>query len=110
MVTQATSPFFVKPAFWSIVKTIEAAGFDYNYPYHTNVPSFGDWGFVLSSPKPTSMTPSRNLENSRFLTPDALQSLFVFEKDLQEIEVEINQIDKPVVLGYYLNSWKYFSD
>lgn len=110
MVTQATSPFFVKPAFWSIVKTIEAAGFAYTYPYHTNVPSFGDWGFVLSTLHPIDLTPKRPIENSLFLTPEYMQSMFVFEKDVQKIDVEINQIDKPVVLDYYLNSWRYFSD
>tara|TARA_R110000751_G_scaffold91266_3_gene179150 strand:- start:376382 stop:377950 length:1569 start_codon:yes stop_codon:yes gene_type:complete len=110
MVTQATSPFFVKPAFWSIAKTIAAAGFDYTYPYHTNVPSFGDWGFVLSGLKPISLVPKRPLEHSLFLSPETLPSMFVFAKDIQEIAVDINQIDKPVVLDYYLNSWRYFSD
>ena len=110
MVTQATSPFFVKPAFWSIVKTIQAAGFDYTYPYHTYVPSFGDWGFVLSGLQPINLLPKRPLENSLFLSQEAMPSMFVFEKDLQEIDVEINQIDNPVVLDYYLNSWRYFSD
>jgi spermidine synthase len=110
MVTQATSPFFVKPAFWSIAKTIEAAGFAYTYPYHTNVPSFGDWGFVLSALQPINFIPKRPIDNSLFLTHDSMPSLFVFEKDVQKIDVEINQIDKPVVLDYYLNSWRYFSD
>jgi spermidine synthase len=110
MVTQATSPFFVKPAFWSIVKTIEAAGFDYTYPYHTNVPSFGDWGFVLSTLQPISLIPKRPVEDSLFLTHESMTSMFIFEKDIQKIDVEINQIDKPVVLDYYLNSWRYFSD
>jgi spermidine synthase len=110
MVTQATSPFFVKPAFWSIVKTIEAAGFDYTYPYHTNVPSFGDWGFVLSALQPISLIPKRPVEDSLFLTYESMRSMFIFEKDIQKIDVEINQIDKPVVLDYYLNSWRYFSD
>jgi spermidine synthase len=110
MVTQATSPFFVKPAFWSIVKTIEAAGFDFTYPYHTNVPSFGDWGFVLSALQPIKLIPKRPVEDSLFLTHESMSSMFVFEKDLQKIDVEVNQIDKPVVLDYYLNSWRYFSD
>jgi spermidine synthase len=110
MVTQATSPFFVKPAFWSIAKTIEAAGFAYTYPYHTNVPSFGDWGFVLSTLHPIDLIPKRPIENSLFLTHESMPSMFVFEKDIQKIDVEINQIDKPVVLDYYLNSWRYFSD
>tara|TARA_R110002167_G_scaffold6319_1_gene29264 strand:- start:3 stop:1559 length:1557 start_codon:yes stop_codon:yes gene_type:complete len=110
MVTQATSPFFVKPAFWSIAKTIEAAGFDNTYPYHTNVPSFGDWGFVLSGLQPISLVPKRSLDDSLFLSQETILSMFVFAKDIQEMAVEINQIDKPVVLDYYLNSWRYFSD
>jgi spermidine synthase len=110
MVTQATSPFFVKPAFWSIVKTIEAAGFAYTYPYHANVPSFGDWGFVLSTFHPIDLIPKHPIKNSLFLTQESILSMFVFEKDVQKIDVEINQIDKPVVLDYYLNSWRYFSD
>lgn len=110
MVTQATSPFFVRSAFWSIAKTIEAAGFDYIYPYHINVPSFGDWGFVLSGLQPINLMPKRSIEDSLFLTQESILSMFVFEKDLQKIEVEVNQIDKPVVLDYYLNSWRYFSD
>ena len=110
MVTQATSPFFVRPAFWSIVKTIEAAGFNSTYPYHTNVPSFGDWGFVLSAIQPIKLTPKRSLKDSLFLTQESLLSMFIFEKDLQILDVDVNQIDKPVVLDYYLNSWRYFSD
>jgi spermidine synthase len=110
MVTQATSPFFVRPAFWSIVKTIAAAGFDYTFPYHVNVPSFGDWGFVLSTLQPLNLIPKRSVEKSHFLTEESLLPMFIFEKDLQKIEVAVNQIDKPVVLDYYLNSWRYFSD
>jgi spermidine synthase len=36
--------------------------------------------------------------------------MFIFEKDLQILDVDVNQIDKPVVMDYYLNSWRYFSD
>jgi spermidine synthase len=110
MVTQATSPFFVRHAFWIIVRTIEAAGFNSTYPYHTNVPSFGDWGFVLSALQPIKLTPKRSLKDSLFLTQESLLSMFIFEKDLQILDVDVNQIDKPVVLDYYLNSWRYFSD
>ncbi|WP_066295663.1 hypothetical protein [Bacillus sp. FJAT-29937] len=39
--------------FWSIGRTMEAAGF-HTEPYHTVVPSFGDWGFHIGAKKPFS--------------------------------------------------------
>src|SRR5690606_35107588 len=52
MVTQATSPYYATAAFWCIVRTVGAADLSsaggrlHPLPYHANVPSFGDWGFV----------------------------------------------------------------
>lgn len=37
--------------FWSIGRTMEAAGF-YIDNYHTIIPSFGDWGFHIGAKKP----------------------------------------------------------
>ncbi|MEH7121732.1 MULTISPECIES: spermidine synthase [unclassified Bacillus (in: firmicutes)] len=39
--------------FWSIGRTMEAAGF-YTEPYHTVIPSFVDWGFQIGAKKPFS--------------------------------------------------------
>lgn len=49
--TQATSTYFTPHAFWQVVATAEAAGPDRTVvPLGVNVPSFGEWGFVLSLP------------------------------------------------------------
>jgi spermidine synthase len=48
LVCQANSPRDTPIVFWSIAKTIENAGL-HTISYHTNVPSFGDWGFHLAS-------------------------------------------------------------
>ena len=49
--TQATSTYFTPNAFWQVVATAEAAGPDrVVVPLGVNVPSFGEWGFVLSLP------------------------------------------------------------
>ena len=45
MVTQASSPYFARTAFWSIAATMAESGL-HVLPYHTLVPSFGEWGFV----------------------------------------------------------------
>lgn len=102
-VTQATSPFFTRQAFWCIVQTLTTAGLVVA-PYHAYVPSFGDWGFVLAAPRPL---PSLRLTVSvptRFLTSETLPTLFVFGQDVQAVPVEPSTLDQPFVLRYHNQS------
>jgi spermidine synthase len=47
--TQATSSYFTPNAFWQVAATARAAAPDRAVvPLTVNVPSFGEWGFVLS--------------------------------------------------------------
>ncbi|WP_162595896.1 spermidine synthase [Bacillus sp. CGMCC 1.16541] len=48
IVCQSNSPEDTPVVYWSIAKTMEAAGLS-TVGYHTIVPSFGDWGFHLAS-------------------------------------------------------------
>ncbi len=108
-VTQATSPYFATDAFWSIAKTIHAAGFDEVYPYHVTVPSFGNWGFVMAaSTKRTIQTPKIEV-TTRFLDENIFPSLFIFEKDILAQDVKVNMLDQPILLNYYLKGWKHYS-
>ncbi|MGH6629940.1 MAG: polyamine aminopropyltransferase, partial [Burkholderiales bacterium] len=72
--TQATSPVAAREAFWCIVATLEAAGLR-TAPYHAIVPSFGDWGFVISS-REGYREPSRLPEGLAFLSMEVLRTLF----------------------------------
>lgn len=108
-VTQATSPYFATDAFWSIKKTVEASGFDHVHPYHTQVPSFGDWGFVMASSAAKDLTHPDISVDTKFLDANNFASLFIFEKDIQSKNVAINQLDQPVLLNYYLKGWKYYA-
>ena len=47
LVVQAGSPYFAPRTFDCVLNTIRAAGLGAT-PYHVNVPTFGDWGFVLA--------------------------------------------------------------
>ena len=107
-VTQATSPYFATDAFWSIAKTIDASGFDNVYPYHAEVPSFGNWGFVMASSLAKNRPPDILVE-TKFLDTNNYSSLFVFEKDIQTRAVEVNMLDRPILLNYYLKGWKYYA-
>ncbi len=107
-VTQATSPYFAKKAFWSIAKTIDSQ-FDNIYPYHAEIPSFGNWGFIMaSSIKKDIQNPDIAID-TKFIDERLLEQMFIFPKDMIENDVKINTIDNPILLNYYLNSWKYYA-
>ena len=116
--TQATSPFFAKDAFWCIVRTMEEAGSPsveglpgiQVTPYHAHVPSFGEWGFVLAargSRGPTDDEPMR--VETRYLTPEVIESLFVFGRDLARPEESpINRLEDPVLYTLYRRGWQHY--
>jgi spermidine synthase len=105
--TQATSPFYAPEAFWCIVTTIEEAGPGFvARPYHANVPSFGEWGFVLAARRPVEPAALAIRVPTRFLTEDLMPALFLFPGDLQRRAVESNRLDRPVLVRYYETGWK----
>lgn len=103
-VVQATSPLFARPAFWCIVKTLEAAGL-HTLPYHAFVPAFGEWGFVLASRRP--LEPPRDLGPvvTRYLNPELLASLFIFPPDIAALPVRVNRVDNQALVAYYGAEW-----
>lgn len=103
LVTQATSPFFSRRAYWCIERTVAAAGFK-TLPYHAQVPSFGDWGWVLATHFDADLTQVRIPPGTRYLTPAVLRTLAVFDPDSDRLPAEVSTLDRPNVLGYYLSS------
>ena len=118
MVTQATSPFFAPEAFARILRTIGAAvpatapsGRLLPRAYHVNVPSFGEWGFIIAGREP--VRPQNLVVNvpARFLNTPTLQAMFVFSQDLiPDREVRINRLDEPVLYEYYKRGWGRFHE
>ncbi len=113
LVTQATSPFFAPEAFWCIEKTIEASGVHLPglprlapVAYHINVPSFGDWGFVLAGRKPIKPEHLAPSVPTAYLNRDSLQAMFSFGGDTRARKpLEINRLDRPVLFTYYKEGW-----
>lgn len=101
-VTQSSSPFFSREAFWCIARSVRKAGFS-TLPVHTYVPSFGDWGFVLAAERPLALEGARLPSGLRYLTPELLRVLPVFDGDTGELPVEVSTIDHPRILRYYLD-------
>ena len=79
-------------------------------PYHINVPSFGEWGFVMASRfliKPEELEIS---VDCRFLRNDVLKGMFAFGGDVQRRPSLCNELDDPVLYGYYKQGWQRFND
>lgn len=110
-VTQATSPYFAREAFWTIHETVAAAGFAHTYPFHVNVPSFGEWGFVLAAERPLDPNAGTTTVETQFLNAQVLPGLFRFPKDLQfpEDGIPPSTLDQPRVLDAYLDGWRYWN-
>ena len=106
VVTQATSPLYAGQAFWSIVETIRSAKFTEVVPYHVNIPSFGEWGFVMAGQ--STLTQTEQLPpDTRFIDYQAIEKMLYFEKDLRlDMPVKVSTLDAPVVLDYYLSGWR----
>jgi spermidine synthase len=104
-VTQATSPYFVREAFWTVAHTLDDAGWQ-TLPLRTQVPSFGEWGFVLAT---RGQPPSPHIPQGidlRYLTPDVLDAARIFDPDTSEVPTGINTLDSPVLQRSYLKGYQ----
>lgn len=110
VVIQCTSPLIARNSYWSIIKTLEAAGFNVK-PYQTTVPSFGVWGYALAKRMPfdTPSNPPSDIE-LKFLNNNSFASMFEFPSDMKmpEGEIEINRLDNQALVRYYETEWRRF--
>jgi spermidine synthase len=71
-VVQSTSPYYAPRSFWDIDATLREAGL-HTWPYHTYVPSFGEWGFILAGKRNDYTPPTRYDVPMKFLDGDTLR-------------------------------------
>ena len=111
LVTQATSPFFSRQAFLSILKSVQAAGLP-AIAYHNHIPTLGEWGWVLGmkGERFDAEAIKTRLEAlpfdtipTRFLNNDAMISMLHFGKgELAKLEeVKVNQELELALYHYY---------
>lgn len=103
VVTQATSPYFSRSAYWCIANTMNDV-FGNISPYTVNVPSFGPWGFVMAS---KTTIPSSSVDvATRYLTPAILPTLFTIDPDMQHVDTDVNTLDNQVLVQLYDDGWQ----
>jgi spermidine synthase len=109
IVIQCTSPLIARNSYWSIIKTLEAVGFDVK-PYQTTVPSFGVWGYALAKQRSFAIPSQPPNVELKFLNSSSFASMFEFPTDmaLPNEEIEINRLDNQALVRYYETEWRRF--
>ena len=80
MAVQSTSPYYAGDAFWCIHETVKQE-MPFVYPYHVQVPSFGDWGFQLASKTEIQIENLTLQQEGGFLTQETIcRRFFSLEK------------------------------
>ncbi|MGW6239775.1 polyamine aminopropyltransferase [Streptomyces sp. NPDC055094] len=108
VMVQSGSPFFAPKTYWSIAKTIETAGYSAT-AFQVDVPSFGNWGFVLATPGGGTSPPLRLASDAprlRYLDEAVLRAAAVFPVDRRRQDVRPSTLMDPAVLTYVLDEWE----
>lgn len=102
-VIQTTSPYVARQSFWTVATTLESVGLK-TAPYHANVPSFGEWGFIIASRRPWR-APTELPEGLRFLTVNSVPPLFDFPRDMARLPAEVNRLGSQALVTTYEREW-----
>lgn len=113
MMVQATSPVFAREVYWTINETIAETGL-HTYNLHVDIPSFGNWGFVLASRDELDLRDVRINVPTRYLTTDLLVSATHFGKDedrnifkgSEKVTLRPNTLIHPIIIEMYEEAWK----
>lgn len=104
LVTQSTSPYYTKTAFWCVNKTLQQE-FSHVVPYHVYVPSFGEWGFNLASEKNISLEKLSLPQGItyQYLNQNSFRALFSFANDeyTDLNKIDVNTLFNPCLVRYY---------
>ncbi|RKL66931.1 spermidine synthase [Salipaludibacillus neizhouensis] len=113
LMVQATSPTFATEVYWTINKTIEATDL-YTENFQVDIPSFGNWGFILAKRELVDLSNIEINKETTFLTSELMRGLTLFGKDIDEeiydengdlVTLEINTLIHPIILEKYSKAW-----
>ena len=102
-VIQCTSPLVARRSYWTVVNTLEAVGLT-TTPYHANVPSFGEWGFVIASRRPWR-TPEALPTGLRFLTAEGMTAMRQFPPDMSRVPTPVNKLSNQALVQVFEQEW-----
>ena len=103
--TQAGSPYFATKAFYTTVATMKRAGF-YTVPYHNQILTLGEWGWVLGTETEEAPRLVHDLEfevdSLTWLDSEAMRMMLSFGKITSDTSnIQINSLKEPSTFIYY---------
>lgn len=104
VVVQSTSPYVAPKAFWCVNTTMLACGYQ-TIPYHTYVPSFGEWGYVMASPTTLHQQQHKVPEGLRYFAAAVFPQMRLFTADMDKRIVHPNQLNNQVLVQYFEDEW-----
>ncbi|MCM8536192.1 MAG: polyamine aminopropyltransferase [Lentisphaeraceae bacterium] len=114
LMTQSTSPFRAREAFWCIHNTLKSIEIDQRplrvKALHVMIPTFGKWGFNLASFEPFSEKDIKVEVPCEFLSQDFVESMFKFPIDMGPIETGVSTLNEPKVVTYYRQGYHKYLD
>jgi spermidine synthase len=104
IVVQSTSPFVARRSFWCVAHTMSSAGF-VTVPYHTYVPSFGEWGFIIASERYSWRMNEPLPAGLRYVSNATIKQMLLFPPDMAEVPTDINKLNNQVLVNYFEDEW-----
>jgi spermidine synthase len=110
---QATSPIFATEVYWTIDHTLQETGL-HTENLHLDIPSFGNWGFVLAKRENFDLVGTELSVKTNYLTQETLLAATHFGKDEDKIitnekgevvQLEINSLINPHLIEKYEKAW-----
>lgn len=104
-VVQSTSPLVAPRSYWCVDTTLRSVGYK-TLPYHTYVPSFGEWGFFLFSRHAPANQPMSALPDGlRFFNTAEFAQMKHFSSDMYKSPGNVQRLDNQVLVDYFEKEW-----
>ncbi|MEN7529774.1 polyamine aminopropyltransferase [Cupriavidus sp. DL-D2] len=104
-VVQSTSPYYAPRSFWDIDATLREAGL-HTWPYHTYVPSFGEWGFILAGKRDDYTPPTRYDVPMKFLDAASTALMFSSPADMAPRQGNANRLNEQTLVHDFEKDWR----
>lgn len=103
-VMQSTSPLYAKESFWCINSTIEASYLQ-TIPYHTYVPSFGEWGYILFAYDLNELKSYPLPKKLKYYSNEEFKSMKFFPPDMRDAKKVVNRLDNQALIPLFEKEW-----
>lgn len=108
IITQASSPYYARQAYWSIYHTLGSI-FPHTQAINTNVPSFGHWWMIMAQNNSFWEVSILDSLKLKYFSSEILENSTFFDNDMSKIDTEINDLQHQSTVKYYeqwLESWQ----